>query len=159
MRQITSSHSGSSEFTAHSLLHLHNLQFQNYCHRQYHSYFPCFLFLWRMLDCNWLVTPPRWRVLLLCSFRTGNTKTSYVIAFTVAWCRVYRLPSNSRCTGSLVAWFCVYKGIAGQHCVATSSLQHGQTLLSLLLRNLATDRLTRVCLCGNSFHLPLPSNG
>jgi hypothetical protein len=28
----------------------------------------------------------------------------------------------------------------------------------LLLRNLATDCLSRVCLCGNSFSIPLPTN-
>jgi hypothetical protein len=32
---------GSSEFIAHSLLHLHNSQFHNCYHLQYHNYFSC----------------------------------------------------------------------------------------------------------------------
>jgi hypothetical protein len=39
--QITSRRSGSSEFIAHSLSHLHSLQFHKYCHPQYHNYFSC----------------------------------------------------------------------------------------------------------------------
>jgi hypothetical protein len=38
-QQITSRRLGSSKFISHSLLHLHNLQFHNYCHLQYHNYF------------------------------------------------------------------------------------------------------------------------
>jgi hypothetical protein len=47
-----------------------------------------------------------------------------------------------------------------------STARHGEALLSLLLlnlvpllRNLATDRLSRVWLRGNSFHVTLPNNG
>jgi hypothetical protein len=41
MRQITSRRLGCSEFIAHSLLHLYNSQFCNYCNLQYHNYFSC----------------------------------------------------------------------------------------------------------------------
>jgi hypothetical protein len=36
-RQITSRHIGYREFIVRSLLHLHSLQFYNYCHLQYHT--------------------------------------------------------------------------------------------------------------------------
>jgi hypothetical protein len=39
--QITSRRFGTSEFIPHSLLHIHNLQFHNHRHRQYHNYFSC----------------------------------------------------------------------------------------------------------------------
>jgi hypothetical protein len=40
-RQITSRPIQYSEFIAHSLLHLHNLQLHKCCHLQYHNYFYC----------------------------------------------------------------------------------------------------------------------
>jgi hypothetical protein len=41
MRQVTSRRIEYSEFIPHSLLHSHNLQSYNYCHRQYHNYLSC----------------------------------------------------------------------------------------------------------------------
>jgi hypothetical protein len=41
MRQITSCRIEYSRFIPHSLLHSHNLQSYNYCHRQYHNYLSC----------------------------------------------------------------------------------------------------------------------
>jgi hypothetical protein len=74
---------GYSEFNPHSLLHLHNSQFQ---------LLPLavsqLLLLLPFTPANARLQLTSysgyWRIFLLCSFRTDNTENSYVIATTVA---------------------------------------------------------------------------
>jgi hypothetical protein len=72
---VTSHHIRYSEFIAHSLVHLHNSQFHNYCHWQYHNYFSSFHSLRRMLDCNWLRWLLHFNWLITLSVVTGSIIT------------------------------------------------------------------------------------
>jgi hypothetical protein len=117
---------GSSEFIEHSLLHLHNLQFHNYCHRQYHNYFSCWSYCYSLdttqlvvsglhlilNTSNWLNT--HYSLLLnsvccsLCRLGTDNLENTSLLGnryqVLLSGVSTYALPSNSRCTDSPVAW-------------------------------------------------------